>query len=201
MDKRQRIALLGIAVVIAAVAVAIAVASGGGKSDTTTSSTAAANGSTAADGSSTGSTSTESTGDTSTGSTSTGSSSTPSTGSTDTGGQTPTIGGGSTTGGQPAPPDASIGGKTPSSTTVVIRVEGGQPVGGVEKIKLKKNAQVEIDVVSDTADEAHLHGYDIEKPLTPGKPAAFRFKATIEGVFELELHHAGTKLAQITVAP
>ena len=32
------------------------------------------------------------------------------------------------------------------------------------------NTPVTIEVTSDTADEVHLHGYDIEKELVPGKP-------------------------------
>jgi hypothetical protein len=56
-------------------------------------------------------------------------------------------------------------------------------------------------VTADAADEAHLHGYDITKELGPGKTARFRFKADIEGVFELELHHSGAQLAKITVEP
>jgi hypothetical protein len=141
MDKRQRLALLGIAAVIAAVAIVIAVTSGGG-------------------GNGTGST------------------------TTDTAAQT--------TADKPA---------TPQPTVEKIEVKGGQPVGGLKKIKLKKGDQAEIDVTADTADQAHLHGYDIEKPLAPGKTVKFRFKATIEGVFEMELHHAGAKIARITVTP
>jgi FtsP/CotA-like multicopper oxidase with cupredoxin domain len=96
---------------------------------------------------------------------------------------------------QPATPAA------PRPAVEKITVQGGQPVGGLKKISLKKGDQVEIDVTSDSADEAHLHGYDIEKVLAPGKTVRFRFKADIEGVFELELHHAGSQLARITVKP
>jgi hypothetical protein len=82
-----------------------------------------------------------------------------------------------------------------------IVVEGGKPTGGTQKLKFKTGDKVEIDVVSDEADEAHLHGYDIEKKLTPGDTVRFRFTADMEGVFELELHESGAQLAKITVAP
>jgi FtsP/CotA-like multicopper oxidase with cupredoxin domain len=106
-------------------------------------------------------------------------------------------------------PDAPEAGSTPVSPTpetpkpdpIRIRVEGGEPVGGTERVRVKKGERVEIDVVADAADEAHLHGYDIEKELEPGKTARFRFKADIEGVFELELHHSGAQLARVTVKP
>jgi hypothetical protein len=82
-----------------------------------------------------------------------------------------------------------------------IVVEGGEPEGGTQKLKFKKGDKVEIDVVSDEADEAHLHGYDIEKELKPGETAKFRFTADMEGVFELELHESEAQLAKITVEP
>src|SRR3954451_14722189 len=56
-----------------------------------------------------------------------------------------------------------------------IVVEGGQPTGGVQKLKFKKGEQGELAVGADKAGEAHLHGYDIEKELEPGKTARFRF--------------------------
>jgi FtsP/CotA-like multicopper oxidase with cupredoxin domain len=89
----------------------------------------------------------------------------------------------------PAPPEPVV---------EKIEIKDGQPVGGAKKISVKKGEQVEIDVTSDAAGEAHLHGYDIEKELQPGKTAKFRFKADIEGVFELELHPS-TELGKITV--
>ena len=45
-------------------------------------------------------------------------------------------------------------------------------------------------VSSDGNDEIHLHGYDITRNAAPGKPARFRFKADVEGVFEIESHTA-----------
>lgn len=80
-------------------------------------------------------------------------------------------------------------------------MKGGEPVGGVQKIELEKGDRAEIDVTSDEADEAHLHGYDLEEELVPGKTAKFRFKANLEGIYEMELHHHGTPIARITVKP
>jgi uncharacterized cupredoxin-like copper-binding protein len=155
MDKRQRIALLGVAAAIAAVAVVIALVSGGGD-----------NGSSTTQASDTQQTQQDTT-------------------------QPPDVGS------TPIKPE-----KQPTKPSPVrIEVKGGQPVDGLKKISVKKNDTVEIDVVADGADDAHLHGYNIEKPLTPGKTARFRFKATLEGVFELELHHSGAQLARVTVKP
>jgi plastocyanin len=71
-----------------------------------------------------------------------------------------------------------------------IRIQGGQVVGGPADIKVAKGDEVRIVVSSDAHDDIHLHGYDIEKPVEPGKPARFKFTADIEGIFELESHVA-----------
>jgi hypothetical protein len=87
-----------------------------------------------------------------------------------------------------------------------IRIKGGQPVGGVQDIKVKKGEHVRIVVSSDAHDDIHLHGYDIEKPVEPGQPAQFNFTANIEGIFEIESHvaeDAGREplMGKLTVEP
>ena len=83
-----------------------------------------------------------------------------------------------------------------------IEVRGGQPAGGPKRIEVKKGDPVRIVVSSDSPQEVHLHGYDIEREAAPGKPGRFAFKANAEGIFEMELHH-GTqaKLASLVVSP
>jgi hypothetical protein len=71
-----------------------------------------------------------------------------------------------------------------------IRLRGGQVVGGPAAVKVTKGDVVRIVVSGDATDEIHLHGYDIYKPLAPGKPARFVFTAQVEGIFELESHAA-----------
>jgi hypothetical protein len=90
----------------------------------------------------------------------------------------------------------------PAVTRVAVKAKGGQPVGGTKTISIKAGQPLKITVVSDTADEAHLHGYDIEKELEPNQPALFNLKKTnLQGVFELELHHSGAVLAKLEVNP
>jgi FtsP/CotA-like multicopper oxidase with cupredoxin domain len=85
----------------------------------------------------------------------------------------------------PAPPKPEV---------ARIRIRGGEVAGGAAEIRAKKGDTVVIVVSADAPDDIHLHGYDIEKKAEPGKPARFRFKANLEGEFELESHtaeHAG----------
>jgi hypothetical protein len=71
-----------------------------------------------------------------------------------------------------------------------IRIAGGAPVGGVRRIATTKGETVRIVVTADAPDDVHLHGYDIERQVGPGQPGRFKFKANIEGIFEIESHVA-----------
>jgi FtsP/CotA-like multicopper oxidase with cupredoxin domain len=105
------------------------------------------------------------------------------------------------------------GGGTPTETTVPaepavnpIRIQDGKVVGGPADIQVKKGDQVTIVVSANAPDDVHLHGYDIEKPVEPGKPATFKFTADIEGIFEIESHGAEDEgrdplLGKLTVEP
>ena len=87
-----------------------------------------------------------------------------------------------------------------------IDIKGGKPVGGAQDIKVTKGDKVTIVVSADAHDVIHLHGYNIEKDIEPGKPATFKFTANIEGIFEIESHtaeHAGKEplIARLVVEP
>jgi FtsP/CotA-like multicopper oxidase with cupredoxin domain len=87
-----------------------------------------------------------------------------------------------------------------------IQIRDGQVVGGPADIKVTKGDQVTIIVRADAPDDVHLHGYDIEKPVGPGKPATFKFTADIEGIFEIESHKAEDEgrdplIGKLTVEP
>jgi plastocyanin len=92
------------------------------------------------------------------------------------------------------------------SAATRIEIRGGEVVGGAADIKVTKGDEVRIVVASDADDDIHLHGYDIEKKVAPGKPARFRFTANVEGIFEIESHVAEDAgrdplIAKLTVEP
>ena len=90
---------------------------------------------------------------------------------------------------------------TPEPAVQTIRVVNGQPDGGIKKISYTKGDQVRLKVQSDTADEIHVHGYDLKKDVTAGGSVQFSFKGTIEGRFEVELENAGVQIANLEVTP
>ena len=89
----------------------------------------------------------------------------------------------------------------PKPTTITVVVKGGRPQGGIERPTVAKGTKVVLVVRTDAGEAVHLHGYNIEKPVTPGKPLRIAFTATLPGRFELELHHPDVVLAVLEVRP
>jgi len=91
-----------------------------------------------------------------------------------------------------------------SSTVVDIRFEvefsDGSVVGGVPRLVVDVGDVVEVVVVSDMADELHLHVYDAVVDLEPGRPASILVQASIPGIFEAELHDSGRQVFELEVS-
>jgi hypothetical protein len=111
--------------------------------------------------------------------------------------------------GKPADSAAAASGSASSSASatksgaeqrIEVTFAHGKASGDTGRVQVAKGTSVTVVVTSDVADEVHLHGYDIEKELSPGAPATLQFDATIAGVFEVELHKAGTVLLRLQVS-
>jgi ABC-type glycerol-3-phosphate transport system substrate-binding protein len=87
------------------------------------------------------------------------------------------------------------------ATVIPIRVVNGQPQGGIQRPKVDQGDKVVLVVRTDSGEAVHLHGYNIEKPVVPGKPVRLPFTASIAGRFEVELHPTDSLLAVIEVEP
>jgi FtsP/CotA-like multicopper oxidase with cupredoxin domain len=85
----------------------------------------------------------------------------------------------------------------PQTVTVV----NGKGEGGIKTITYKKGDTVDLTVKSDTADEIHIHGYDLHKDVTKGGSVHFTFPASIDGKFVVELENAGQQIASLQVEP
>jgi heme/copper-type cytochrome/quinol oxidase subunit 2 len=71
----------------------------------------------------------------------------------------------------------------------------------VTELEVTEGETVRFRVRSDTADHVHVHGYDLLQDVTPGKTVTMSFKATITGIFEIELEAAGKEIARLKVEP
>lgn len=83
---------------------------------------------------------------------------------------------------------------------IEVTVTGGQVGGDTGRTPVPLGEAVTLVVTSDVADEVHVHGYDLTLALEPGTPAELPFDATIPGVFQVELHDAGTVLLTLQVS-
>jgi hypothetical protein len=110
----------------------------------------------------------------------------------------------------PTPPASVAGSPTASPTPVstlppgvdqlvTIRYAGGKVSAPSGRVKVKRGSTVQLVVTSDKADEVHLHGYDKSVDVAAGGTARLTFKASIPGVFEVELEHRKVTLVRLQV--
>jgi hypothetical protein len=78
-------------------------------------------------------------------------------------------------------------------------VRAGKVLDPPGRVKIRLGSAVRLVVSSDAGDEVHLHGYDQSVDVVAGQPAELSFRATIPGVFEVELEQSGLQLAQLQV--
>jgi hypothetical protein len=89
----------------------------------------------------------------------------------------------------------------PTRQAKEILVRNGEPVGGVARLDYKRGERIRFTVVSDTADEVHVHGFDLAKDVAANATVRFDFRADIEGVYEVELESAHVQIAEIRIEP
>lgn len=101
-------------------------------------------------------------------------------------------------------PEATPTGETPEPTStpsldaVEIEIEEGR-VEGPGRITVAQGDRVAIEVKADVSDEVHVHGYDVFANVSPDEEVVVEFRATIPGIFEVELEGAGLLLTQLEV--
>jgi hypothetical protein len=77
-----------------------------------------------------------------------------------------------------------------AEVTFVLRIENGRVPENMRLIRVKQNDVVRLEWNTDKPITIHLHGYDIEKAVTPGAVAEMRFTARATGRFTVEPHLA-----------
>ncbi len=96
------------------------------------------------------------------------------------------------------PVSTSVVSTTVPNTFEVVVV--GSEVEGGGRIAVPLGEEVTLLIHSDVVDEAHLHGYDLHTEVGPDAEGELVFKATIPGIFELELENSGLLLAEVEVS-
>lgn len=90
--------------------------------------------------------------------------------------------------------------ETPTPTPTV---DPGPVLTGakVVKIEVNKGDTVRFRILSPKDDEVHVHGYDLKKDVKANQPASMSFKATIDGIFDIEFENEGKQIASLRVNP
>ena len=88
--------------------------------------------------------------------------------------------------------------ETPTPT-----VDPGPVLTGSKVVKLRfnKGDTVRFQVKAPEDEEVHIHGYDIKKDVKAGETEKVSFKATIDGIFEIEFEDSATQIAELRVDP
>ncbi len=79
---------------------------------------------------------------------------------------------------------------------VTLKIAGGEIQGGSKVVRVKQGDKVKLNLMADKTTEVHLHGYDIEKVVSPGGVAVMAFQARVAGRFPVTVHGShshGTK--------
>ena len=99
-------------------------------------------------------------------------------------------------GGSSTSADAGGVGKT---DPIQVAVTDGKVAPATHRESVAKGDTVKLVVTTDTADEVHVHGVDIEKATSPGTPVTITFVAKDPGIYDVETHDSGLQLVQLEV--
>lgn len=91
--------------------------------------------------------------------------------------------------GTPAAPSAAAA-VDDQPVVIPVAVAGGQVINRPDTVQVKLGEPVRVIVMSDVAEELHVHGYDLFQDVVPGEAATLEFVADIPGQFEAELEDA-----------
>ena len=91
--------------------------------------------------------------------------------------------------------------QTPGQEVFELQIKGGRAVAGPVLLQVHEGEQVTLNIRSDSADELHLHGYDLHAHIVPDQTATLQFTANHTGRFGMELHKARTELGALEVYP
>ncbi len=69
-----------------------------------------------------------------------------------------------------------------------LQIEKRKLAGSPNTLRVTRGEIVELQWTTDEATTLHLHGYNIELPIEPGKPGVMTFEAYAAGRFPMEAH-------------
>lgn len=103
--------------------------------------------------------------------------------------------------GTPVPEERKRPVPAPRPKVPLVEIKDGQPIGGIQELVAREGDSIRFAVKSDVFEEVHVHGFDESKPVGPGEPARFDFKAGFTGIFEVELENSAVPIMELQVNP
>lgn len=99
-------------------------------------------------------------------------------------------------------PGAAAPDPTPTANVgeITVAYAGGQVSGDTGRVPVTSGQPVTLLVTSDVADQVHVHGVDLYQDLQPDATTTLQFQAPAAGIYEVELHDAGTVLTRLQVS-
>ncbi len=98
-------------------------------------------------------------------------------------------------------PESATVASTATPVQVFYRISESRVAQGPPLINVQQGELLQLTVVSDRADELHVHGYDLHAPLEAGQPATLEIPCELAGRFEIELHTQHLQMSVLQVHP
>lgn len=89
---------------------------------------------------------------------------------------------------------------TPTARAIEVRIAGGRVSPAFHREPVRLGETVTLLVTSDSADEVHVHGYDLKSDIAAGGTATVSVRADLSGTFEVELERHGLQLLELAVS-
>jgi hypothetical protein len=97
------------------------------------------------------------------------------------------------------PTSRATAGSSRKADTIRVAVKDGKVTPATHREPVARGDTVKLVDTTDTADEVHVHGVDVEKETTPGTPVTITLVAKDAGIYEVETHKSGLQLLQLEV--
>jgi hypothetical protein len=106
---------------------------------------------------------------------------------------------------RPDPPTSNSapepGSAADERSKVTFDLEVREGVMTPNEVEVEEGDSVTLRLSSEEPLEVHIHGYDLEREVAPGKPATLSFEADLTGRFEIENHESEEVLGVLLVQP
>jgi hypothetical protein len=100
----------------------------------------------------------------------------------------------------PSPSDTPVPMPSTNLQVVEISLKDGKVTPNGDRLSLKKDTILRLEITSDHDDEVHVHGYDVEIPVKAGATATKTITLDQVGRFEVESHEPALTILQLVVS-